>query len=142
MELWQQILTQLGVQHHAPLDEALLRSVRDLAERERRSPEEVILSLLNQALQERQAAERGWQRWQSLTPREQQITALVCLNHTGRQIAARLVISPETVKTHVRNILRKFGLHSRQDLRRLLADHDFGAVLESNGVMRLPVDRW
>jgi DNA-binding CsgD family transcriptional regulator len=127
MELWQQILTQLGVQQRAPLDEAMLRSVRDLAERERRPPEEVILSLLNQALQERQAAERGWQRWQALTQREQQVTALVCLNYTGRQMAARLVVSPETVKTHVRNVLRKFGLRTRQELRQALAGWDFSA---------------
>lgn len=127
MELWQQILTQLGVQHRVPLDEALVRSVRDLAERERRPPEEVILSLLNQALQERQAAERGWQRWQLLTRREQQVTALVCLNYTGRQMAARLVVSPETVKTHVRNVLRKFSLRTRQELRQALAGWDFSA---------------
>jgi len=127
MELWQQILSQLGVQHRAPLDEALVRSVRELAERERRPPEEVILSLLNQALQERQAAEHGWQRWQSLTRREQQVTALVCLNYTGRQMAARLVVSPETVKTHVRNVLRKFGLRTRQELRQALAGWDFSA---------------
>jgi len=81
-------------------------------------------------------------KWEMLSPRERQVADLACRRLTNRQIAADLVLSPETIRTHVRNILRKFGLHSRQDLRRLLADHDFGAVLESNGVMRLPVDRW
>ena len=127
MELWQQVLTRLGVERPAAVDDALLRSLRDLAAREQRPPEEVILSLLNQALQERQAAEAGWQRWQSLTPREQQVAALVCLNHTGRQIAARLSISPETVKTHVGNLLRKFGLRTRLELRQSLAGWDFSA---------------
>ena len=73
---------------------------------------------------------RNWQRWRSLTPREQQVAALVCLNLTGRQVAAKLFISPETVKTHVRSILRKFDLGSRQELRQVLAGWDFSAWLE------------
>jgi DNA-binding CsgD family transcriptional regulator len=127
MELWQQFLARLGVERRAALDNTLLRSVNDLAARERRPPEEVIVSLLNQALQERQSAEQNWQRWQSLTPREQQVAALICLNYTGRQIAGRLVLSPETIKTHGRNILRKFNLPARQELRRSLAGWDFSA---------------
>jgi len=133
MELWQQFLAHLGFERRVPLDDALLRSLRDLAARERRPPEEVIVNLLNQALQERQTAEQGWQRWQSLTPREQQVAALVCLSHTGRQIAARLVVSPETVKTHVRNILRKFNLRTRQELRQALAGWDFSAWQNAAG---------
>ena len=127
VQLWQQFMTRLGFERRVSLDNAMLRSLRDLADREHRPPEEMIVSLLNQALQERQAAEHGWQRWQSLTPREQQVAALVCLNHTGRQIAARLVVSPETVKTHVRNVLRKFNLHTRQELRQTLSGWDFSA---------------
>ena len=125
MQLWQHFLTRLGLEPRAAADASLLRSLRDLAAREQRPPEEVIAGLLNQALQERQAAEGSWKRWQTLTPREQQIAALVCLNHTSRQIAARLVISPETVKTHVGNLLRKFDLRTRQELRQALAGWDF-----------------
>jgi DNA-binding CsgD family transcriptional regulator len=51
------------------------------------------------------------------------------LNFTNRQIAARLQITPETVKTHVRNVLHKFDLHSKAELRRSLADWDFSAWL-------------
>jgi hypothetical protein len=39
------------------------------------------------------------------------------------------VVSPETVKTHVRHILRKFNLSSRRELCRLLADWDFAPWL-------------
>jgi len=127
MQLWQHFLTRLGLEPRAAADASLLRSLRDLAACEQRPPEEVIAGLLNQTLQERQAAESNWKRWQMLTPREQQIAALVCLNHTSRQIAALLVISPETVKTHVGNLLRKFGLCTRQELRQALAGWDFSA---------------
>jgi DNA-binding CsgD family transcriptional regulator len=127
MQLWQHFLIRLGLEPRMAADASLLRSLRDLAAREQCPPEEVIAGLLNQALHERQAAESSWKCWQTLTPREQQIAALVCLNHTGRQIAARLVISPETVKTHVGNLLRKFGLRTRQELRQSLAGWDFSA---------------
>jgi len=36
-------------------------------------------------------------------------------------------ISPETVKTHLHNAMVKFNLHSRSDLRLLLAVWDFSA---------------
>jgi DNA-binding CsgD family transcriptional regulator len=68
-------------------------------------------------------------RWGFLSAREQQVAALTCLNFTNRQIAARLRITPETAKTHVRNVLRKFDLHSKAELRRALADWDFSAWL-------------
>ena len=46
---------------------------------------------------------------------------------TNRQIAARLMISPETVKTHLRNAQYKFDVHSKAELRALLSDWDFSA---------------
>jgi DNA-binding NarL/FixJ family response regulator len=42
-------------------------------------------------------------------------------------MATRLVLSQETVKTHVRNVLQKFKLRNRSELRYALADWDFGA---------------
>ena len=75
----------------------------------------------------RRRAEISLSRWRMLSPREQQVAALICLNYTGRQIAARLKISPETVKTHTRNLLNKFGLRTRTELRQVLADWDFSA---------------
>lgn len=124
MQLWRRFIKNLD-QHIPTEDASLLRSLRDLAAQEQRPADEVINSLLNQALQERQLAEEHWKRWQRLTPREQEVAALVCLNHTSRQIAAALVISPETVKTHVGNLLRKLDLSTRQELRQALAGWDF-----------------
>lgn len=52
-----------------------------------------------------------------LTPRELEIEKLIVLEHlTNVQIAERLVISIETVKTHVSNILTKRGVASRKEL--------------------------
>jgi DNA-binding CsgD family transcriptional regulator len=49
------------------------------------------------------------------------------LNYTNRQIAACLQISPWTVTTHTRNVLSRFNLHTKKELRRALASWDFTA---------------
>lgn len=47
---------------------------------------------------------------------------LTARGQTNCQIAHALRIAPETVKSHVRNTLNKFGLHSKADLRLLLKE--------------------
>jgi len=106
-------------------DAALLESLRRVAEREQRSEDEVAADLLEAALAQRGAYEARIQVWESLSPREQEVVALACLGYTNRQIAARLHLSPETIKTHMRHAQRKFGVSSKAELRTLLADWDF-----------------
>lgn len=89
------------------------------------SRSEVARDLLRTALVDQQIAETHLARWRSLTPRQQQAAALTCLNFTNRQIAAQLGISPQTVKAHMRNLLHRFDLHSKAELRLALADWDF-----------------
>jgi len=66
-----------------------------------------------------------WNCWQSLSPREQEVTALVCLGYTNGEIASKLKVSPTTIKSHVRNILPKFQMHSKVELRIALREWDF-----------------
>jgi DNA-binding CsgD family transcriptional regulator len=131
LNFWRHLLSDLGLDRSSPrafrLDEELIWSLDELAEIERRSRDEVVADLLSYALAQRSAAEANLLRWQALSPREQQIVALVCLNFTNRQIASRLMISPETVKTHVRSVLHKFDVRSKTDLRVSLSDLDFSA---------------
>ena len=114
------------------LEDDLSDSLQALAERERRPEGEVAADLLSIALVQREMAEAYLRRWEGLTPREQQVTALICLNLTNQQIAERLIVSPETVKTHIRNVLYKFNLHSKADLRHMLSDWDFSAWVEAD----------
>jgi DNA-binding CsgD family transcriptional regulator len=109
------------------LDAALVQYVQALADDEQRLPEELAADLLNSGLAQRDLAQESWQRWLTLSRREQEVAALICLNYTTRQIAARLKISPDTVKTHSRNLLHKFDLHGRGELRMRLLDWDFRA---------------
>ncbi len=109
------------------LDDEIGRALCALAEREQRPENEIAADLLSIALARRQAAEVNIRYWHTLSPREQEVTALVCLNLTNGEIAGRLVVSPETVKTHVKNVLYKLHLHSKAELRQLLSDWDFSA---------------
>jgi DNA-binding NarL/FixJ family response regulator len=52
----------------------------------------------------------------ALTPREQELAALVAAGCSNREIAERLVISENTVKNHMKNILDKLGLNNRVQL--------------------------
>jgi PAS domain S-box-containing protein len=53
---------------------------------------------------------------QSLTLREREVVRLVALGSDTRGIAGDLCISPETVRTHVRNAMTKTGAHTRAQL--------------------------
>jgi DNA-binding NarL/FixJ family response regulator len=48
-----------------------------------------------------------------LTDREREILRMVAAGKANKQIAAELVISERTARTHVSNILRKLNLSSR-----------------------------
>jgi DNA-binding NarL/FixJ family response regulator len=49
----------------------------------------------------------------SLTNREWEILDLICGGLGTRDIADSLFLSPETVNSHVKNVLKKLGVHSR-----------------------------
>ena len=54
-----------------------------------------------------------------LTPREADVLGLLQLGRSNGEIAAELSVSIETVRTHVRSVLRKLGVRSRRDVSSL-----------------------
>jgi len=54
--------------------------------------------------------------WESLTPSEEQVVLLVSDGLTNREIAARLFVSIDTVKTHVSHAFAKLGVANRTEL--------------------------
>lgn len=51
-----------------------------------------------------------------LTPREGEILGLLAHGRNAPYIQEKLVLSRNTVKTHVQNIYAKLGVHSQQEL--------------------------
>jgi DNA-binding CsgD family transcriptional regulator len=56
--------------------------------------------------------------WDSLTPTETKVAALVVEGLSNPEIATKLLLSRRTVATHVSHILRKLGVNSRIDIAR------------------------
>ncbi len=130
MSIWQRFLYLIGKRptpgpRTYEITESLQVTLSTLAEHEGRPEHELIPDLLAAGLNQYRSVEKLWPRWESLSPRERDIAALTCLGYTNRQISARLSLSPETIKTHVRNVLLKFDVKSKAELRHILADWDF-----------------
>jgi DNA-binding NarL/FixJ family response regulator len=109
------------------LDIDTLNSLEYVANQEQLTPEAMANQILDDVFQSHEAQEDNWLRWQSLTPREQETAALICLGYTTRQIAAKMHISPLTVKTYVEHIFWKFNVSDRMLLRKMLGGWDFSA---------------
>ena len=58
-----------------------------------------------------------WQVWPGahlgLTHRESEVLALLVSGHSNKGVAAKLVVSEDTVKTHIRGLYRKLGVSDR-----------------------------
>lgn len=103
----------------------LAEALDTLAKEEKRAPEELAKDLLAEGIARREQGENTNKQWERLTEREKEVVALVCLGYTNQEIGQKLYISPETVKTHVSNALRKFGVKRRGDIQRILWEWDF-----------------
>ncbi len=62
----------------------------------------------------------GARGWESLTDAELRVVRLVTEGLTNPQIAGRLFVSAQTVKTHMKNVFRKLGVSSRAALGEIL----------------------
>ena len=133
MSIWQRFLLLIGLRPNSGPrkyeSEGLQVSLSTTVQHEDRPEHELVPDHLAASLDQHRSVDELWLKWESLSPREQDVSALSCLGFTNRQIAARLSLSPETIKTHVRTILLKFGIKSKSELRHILAGWDFSAWL-------------
>lgn len=57
-----------------------------------------------------------------LTVREREVLGFLAHGHNGVYIGEELVISPNTVRTHIHNIYRKLNVTSREDILRIVRE--------------------
>jgi DNA-binding CsgD family transcriptional regulator len=134
VSIWERFLYLIGLRqtsgprtYHVDVSDSFQVTLSTLASDEGRPEHELIPELLTAGLTQYVSNDRLFKKWESLSPREKDVAALVCLGYTNREIAARLNISPETVKDRLGTALQKFHLTKRTELRVLLANWDFSA---------------
>ena len=71
-------------------DEELIAVIKDVAKQQQRAEEEIIADFTTVGLNQFLAQNEMEQRWSSLSRREQQVIALVCLGYRNHEIAKTL----------------------------------------------------
>ncbi len=109
------------------LDDPLQIELKKIAAQENRTQEEVTANVMAAGMYQYRRKDELLRCWYSLSRREQDVTAYACLGLTNRQIAARMGVSPATVKSYLESVLHKLQLESRAELRVFFADLGFEA---------------
>lgn len=130
MSIWHKLLSVIGLRPiSAPrkyqVSESMQVTLTTLSQHEGRPEDELIQDLLAAGLTHYYSSDVLLNQWEVLSPREKDVAALVCLGYTNKDIGIRLGISPETAKTHLRNVLIKFNMNTRSELKLSLKDWDF-----------------
>jgi two-component system NarL family response regulator len=76
-------------------------------------PRWMLGALLGRLVMRRKERDEALRRMARLTRREREVLALLADGADNESIARTLVISPETARTHVQNLLNKLDVHSR-----------------------------
>jgi len=108
-----------------PLDTELIPALRITTQEQDHPEEDVLVDWVNSGVLHSVKDASVETEWESLTEREQETLALVCLGRRNYEIAGMLGITHETVKTHLQHIFRKFRMRSKKELRLLLQNWDF-----------------
>jgi DNA-binding NarL/FixJ family response regulator len=96
----------------SPLAE-LTDAVRSLVRGEILIPSRMMGGLLARLIRRRREQDQALRALSRLTRREREVLRLLAQGTDNDGIAQTLVISPQTARTHVQNVLGKLGVHSR-----------------------------
>ena len=116
----------LGCLGHDAIPAALAESVHRAAEGRFVLDHDHLHATLKRASQAR-ASQPGSPRLAALTSREREILQLLARGLDNQAIAEQLHLSSHTARTHVGNILRKLGVHSRAEAARLALRDEQGS---------------
>jgi len=96
----------------APL-ETLIEATKTIHRGETFVPPRVLGDLLGWLMRRREEQGEALRRAARLTPREREVLWILAEGGDNDAIAQALVISPQTARTHIQNVLAKLGVHSR-----------------------------
>lgn len=105
-----------------PLD-AVLDAVRQVHEGQTRIPTRMLGQLLRDLSSQQRQSAAAVELLMRLTRREKEVLALLAEGCDQAAVANILTISPQTARTHIQNIIQKFGVHSRLEVTTLALEH-------------------
>jgi len=111
--------------------ERLFDAVRVIAAGEALLAPGITRRLISEFATQRRAPAASSIAFRSLTPRETEVLRLVAEGLSNAEIADRLVITEETVKTHVSRLLNKLALRDRTQA--VIAAYESGLVVPHRG---------
>lgn len=91
----------------------LLSSIRAAANGEMAIASHLLINVIKR---QAMSTKLVWKKeciWEKLTDREMDVLNCLALGKSGNMIATELHIAPLTVRTHIRNLMSKLGVHSR-----------------------------
>lgn len=103
----------------SPMSE-LLHVMRAVHRGETLVPSRMLGDLLGGLMRRRHEQMEAFRRVSRLTRREREVLRLLVDGSGTETIAETLVISPQTARTHIQNILAKLGVHSRLEAAALV----------------------
>jgi two-component system nitrate/nitrite response regulator NarL len=113
----------------SPINE-LLSATRRVNAGETVVPPQMLGGLLGRLIARRRERDHSMRLLARLTSREREVLALLARGADKAGIARALVISPETARTHVQNVLHKLELHSRLEAAAFVMQSDLLDELE------------
>ncbi|MBT2452194.1 response regulator transcription factor [Streptomyces sp. ISL-43] len=90
----------------------LLAVVRGVLREETHLPPALLTGVLRELTAARKHRTDSERLVESLTPREHEVLRCMVAGLGRKDVAARLFLSPHTVRTHMQNVLGKLGVHS------------------------------
>lgn len=102
--------------------DGFLADLRRVADGETVLPPRMLGRLLRRLVRVRREATRTLDRYLRLTPRERQVLELLVAGSDQDAVAASLVISPETARTHIQHVLTKLEVGSRHEAAALAVE--------------------
>lgn len=103
--------------------EELLDAVRAVLRGEASVPPRMLGGLLHDLIQRRRHAGAVHERFARLSRREREVLGLLASGQDHVAIARVLVISPQTARTHIQNVLGKLEVHSRLEAVSVAVEH-------------------
>lgn len=87
-------------------------------------PQHMLGALVADLVQRRKERDEALVRATRLTPRERAVLVQLAQGFDTNAIAEAFVISPQTARTHIQNVLCKLGVHSRLEAAALVMNND------------------